>query len=152
MPLKLTAAQARAFGIRPPARADRPADGMNGIERSFWRGVLEPARARGDLVACWREPLKFRLGGRCWFCPDFAAVEPDGRLVLIELKGGWFRDDARVKTKVAASLYPHFGWLLVFRERRHGWRIHHVDGRGIGREPIRVAWIHGAALTAQDGR
>jgi len=144
MPLRLTTAQARALGIRPSARADRPADGMNRLERGFRDAVLAPALARGQLLAYWREPLKFRLGGRCWFCPDFAAIEPDGRLVLVEVKGGWFRDDAKVKTKVAAATYPHFGWLLVFREGRHGWQTRRVDGQGIGREPTRVAWIHGA--------
>jgi hypothetical protein len=146
MPLKLTAAQARTLGIRPPARtaaADRPADGLNRLERSFRDAVLEPARASGDLVAYWREPLKFRLGGATFYTPDFAAIEPDGRLVLIETKGGWFRDHAKVKTKVAAALYPQFRWLLVFREGRQGWRVLEVTGRGIGREPIRVAWIHG---------
>jgi hypothetical protein len=155
MALKLSAAQARSLGLRPPARsaaADRPVDGMNRLERSLRDTVLEPATRRGELVAYWREPLKFRLGGRCWFCPDFAAIEPGGRLVLIEVKGGWFRDDARVKTKVAASLYPHFAWLLLFREGRHGWRAYWVDGRGIAREPTRVAWMHGAVLTVQDGR
>jgi hypothetical protein len=146
MPLKLTAAQARALGIRPPARAaaaDRPADGLNRLERSFRDAVLEPARASGDLVAYWREPLKFRLGGATFYTPDYAAVEPDGRLVLIEVKGGWFRDDARVKTKVAASLYPQFRWLLVFREGRGGWRVLEVGPRGIGRDPIIVPWING---------
>jgi len=143
MPLRLTTAQARALGIRPSARADRPADGMNRLERGFRDAVLAPALARGQLLAYWREPLRFRLGGRCSFCPDFAAIEPDGRLVLIELKGGWFRDDAKVKTKVAAALYPHFGWLLVFREGRRGWSVRHVDSRGIRADPIIVPWING---------
>jgi hypothetical protein len=122
---------------------------MNGLERSFWRGVLEPARARGEVLACWREPLKFRLGGRVFWTPDFAAIEPDGRLVLIETKGGWFRDHAKVKTKVAAALYPQFRWLLVFREGRGGWRVLEVTGRGIGREPIVVPWIIRGVATIQ---
>jgi hypothetical protein len=63
------------------------------------------------------------------------------RLVCIEVKGGWFRDDAKVKVKVAAEMFPCFQWLLVFREKYHDWDVREVTSRGIGREPIRVPWI-----------
>jgi hypothetical protein len=65
------------------------------------------------------------------------------RLVFVETKG-FMRDDAAVKLKVAASMYPAFGWLLVTRDK-WGWEVREVAAGGIGREPIIVPWINGGA-------
>jgi len=142
--IRLSRSEARALGIRPPA-ADRPADGMNRTERRFAE-VLAGARARGQLVAYWREPIKLRLAGRTSYTPDFGvwmhhhgAIGPT--LALVEIKG-FLRDDAAVKIKVAASLYPCFRFLLCYRGRA-GWRTHEVTDRGIGVNPIEVPWIQG---------
>jgi hypothetical protein len=130
-------------------RAAVESDGMNKLERSFRDDVLEPAWRQHRIARYWREPVKLRLAGRCYFSPDFMAELPPGEhglppeLVLIEVKGGWFREDAKLKVRVAASDYPCFGWLLVFREGRRGWRCHRVTSRDISREPVIVPWIHG---------
>jgi hypothetical protein len=129
-----------------PVQSKAPSDGMNKLERAFRDLVLEPAWVRGDLARYYREPVKLRLAGRTWYMPDFLVAEcmeyPVMRLTLVEVKG-FMRDDAAVKLKVAASLYPHFRWLLVRRERVAGWLAWEVDGRGIGADSIYVPWIHG---------
>jgi hypothetical protein len=103
------------------------------------------------IAGAYREPLKFRVAGRCWYTPDFLVVQSphveDGircpALVCVEVKG-FMREDACIKLKAAADLYPTFGWILVYRGRRGGsWRVHEVTHRGIGREAIVVPWIHG---------
>lgn len=114
-------------------------DGLNKTERRFRDEVTSLVhRIR-------RESLKFRLAGRTWYTPDFIVQEfPYGTPPLcVEIKG-FMRDDAAVKLKTAASLYPEFRWLLV-RAIKGGWDVREVTGRGIGRERIAMAWIPGSA-------
>jgi hypothetical protein len=49
--------------------------------------------------------MKFRLADNTFYTPDFMVVMADGLLEAHEVKGFW-EDDARVKIKVAASLFP----------------------------------------------
>jgi hypothetical protein len=126
---------------KPPSQA--PRDGMNKTERAFAADVLDAACARHEIARWWREPVKLRLAGRTFYTPDFLVMMPDDRLVFGETKGR-MREDAAVKIKVATELYPCFGWLLVYREGRHGWRVHRVTAAGIGIDPIEVPWIHGS--------
>ncbi len=132
---------------KPPPLKKQPGDGMNKLERSFAQtlgeGILKPPYHR------WaREPIKVRLAGRTWFTPDFAVWFPytadtiSGRFTLIEVKG-FMRDDASVKLKVAADLYPEWRWLLVRRAGRHGWGVREVGRTGIGTHDIVVPWISG---------
>ena len=67
---------------------------------------LLTARLHAGTVAWFEfEGLKFRLADNTFYTPDFTVMLPDGEIELHEVKGFW-TDDARVKTKVAASLYP----------------------------------------------
>jgi len=45
-------------------------------------------------------------GERCRYTPDFLVVLPDGRFRLVEVKGPYCRDDARVKFLAAQQQYP----------------------------------------------
>lgn len=131
------------FAPAPPSRA--PDDGLNKTERAFRDDVLEPAKSRYVIGQWWREPVKLRLAGRTWYTPDYLVASAVSTLQLftfIEIKG-WLREDAAIKVKVAAEMYPYFRWLLVYREGRHGWRVHHVTDRGISINPISVPWIPG---------
>lgn len=146
----------RIYAAEPRPESRAPDDGLNKLERDFKDRVLEPAWVRGDLLGYAREPLKLDIGG-CYFIPDYAAAEHPcepqcpPRIVVIEVKGGFFRDDAKVKLAVAANKYPWLGWrwLLVFRDGRCGvgaWVVHEVDRRGIHREPVIVPWINGREM------
>jgi hypothetical protein len=118
---------------------------MNGLERRF-AGTLRLAVER-RLVRQWmREPFRLRLAGGVTYRPDFLVwPEPasDWRVTFVEVKGGLFRDDAKVKTKVVADRFPMFRWLLVTRDAGRGWEVRTVDCNGIGRKPIIVSWING---------
>jgi hypothetical protein len=134
------------FGITedvPTSKA--PDDGMNKTELTFARTL--GTHILKDPYHRWaREPVKVRLAGRTWYTPDFGVwfpYAPDEPFTLIEVKG-FMRDDAAVKLKVAASIYPEWRWLLARREGRHDWDVRQVTNRGIGTSPIRVSWIHGA--------
>lgn len=129
---------------QPSRRVLSLAGHLNKTEAAFWDRVRPSPLIR--QIA--REPVTFRLAGRTRYTPDFGVwpeliAEHDGRFTLCEVKG-FMRDDAAVKLKVAAEMFPWFRWLLVRRERRQGWgwEVREVDRGGIGREPIHVPWIH----------
>lgn len=57
------------------------------------------------------EGLKLRLADNTFYTPDFAVMAADGVIECHEVKGFW-QDDARVKIKVAADMYP-FRFIAV---------------------------------------
>lgn len=64
------------------------------------------------------EAIKLRLADDTYYTPDFVVLPADGILELHEVKGHW-RDDARVKIKVAAALFP-FKFIAVTRKKSVG--------------------------------
>jgi hypothetical protein len=65
------------------------------------------------------EGLKFRLADNTFYTPDFAVMKPDGQIEVHEVKGFW-TDDARVKIKVAAAMYPFKFIAVKVRPKRDG--------------------------------
>ena len=144
--MRISRAQARLFGIDSPKpkRAKSP-DGMNQTERLF-AAVLDQAVRQERVMRWWREPLTFRLAGNTRYTPDFLVVPriwTDWRLSIVEVKG-WMRDDAAVKIKVAADMYPCFTWWLAYRAKGGGWDVRPVTRAGIGRESFHPMQIWGA--------
>lgn len=120
----------------PPAPTRAPSDGMNKLERAFW----ERASARFGGRHVHREGLTVRLAGRTRYTPDFFIVPDDAyRYELYEIKG-FMRDDAAVKLKVAAEMYPCFSFYLVTREKGR-WACRQVTPRGISREVFTPEWL-----------
>lgn len=80
------------------------AGAMNKTEAAYAQhlGLLQAA---GEVAWFRFEGLKFRLADNTFYTPDFAVMRADGSLEAHEVKGFW-QDDARVKIKVAADLYP----------------------------------------------
>jgi hypothetical protein len=77
------------------------------------------ARRRAGEVAWFRfEGVKLRLADSTFFTPDYAVMLTSGEFELHEVKGYW-QDDARVKIKVAAEMYP-FRFIAVKRVK-NGW-------------------------------
>lgn len=66
---------------------------------------LELRKAAGDVLWYRFEGLKLRLADNTFYTPDFAVMRSTGQMECHEVKGFW-TDDARVKIKVAADLYP----------------------------------------------
>lgn len=87
---------------------------MNKTEAAFAKH-LENARITGKLIRWEFEGVKLRLAKKTFYTPDFLAVYPEV-FTFYEVKG-WWRDDARVKIKVAAKLYPYFAFIAVQLKR-----------------------------------
>lgn len=89
--------------------------GMNKTEANY-AYQLEMLK-KAEQILEWRfEPLKFKLATRTFYTPDFLVVKEEC-LEIHEVKGFW-KDDARVKIKVAAQMYPWFKWAAVQWKRK----------------------------------
>ena len=72
------------------------------------------ARLRATGIEPYIQAITLKLGHDCRYLPDFAFVDPTGRLTFWEVKG-FMRDDARVKLHVAARVFPRWRFVLVRR-------------------------------------
>ena len=81
---------------------------------------LELATACGE-VAWWAyEGISVKLAEGAHYRCDFAVMLPDGTFEFHEVKGFW-REAARVRIKVASSLYP-FRFIAV-KKNKAGWEV-----------------------------
>jgi hypothetical protein len=78
---------------------------MNKTEELYAQ-VLELQKHAGEILRWDFEPEKLRLADKTFYTPDFRVILPEGTVEFHEVKGFW-RDDARVKIKVAAELHPY---------------------------------------------
>jgi hypothetical protein len=92
---------------------------MNRTEAAYAQR-LELQRQAGEVVWFKFEAVKLRLADATFYTPDFAVMLADGVMEMHEVKGFW-EDDARVKIKVAASLYPFR--FVALTAKRGTWQI-----------------------------
>lgn len=83
---------------------------MNKTEAGYGQH-LELLKHAGEVLWYRFEGVKLRLADNTFYTPDFAVMAATGQMELHEVKGFW-EDDARVKIKVAAEMYP-FKFLAV---------------------------------------
>ena len=94
----------------------RPQRGVMNKLESQYAVTLESMKQRGEILDYQFEAITFKLGHRCTYTPDFLVVFPD-HFEIHEVKGHW-REAARVRIKVAASLYPWFRFVAVTERKR----------------------------------
>jgi hypothetical protein len=105
---------------------------MNGLEKRY-AAHLELRKLTGEILD-WRfEPMKLRLAPSTFFDVDFLVVAPPtdmgagafgaDEVELHEVKGHW-EDDARVKIKVAARMFPWWTFKGVMWDKaRKDWKF-----------------------------
>ena len=86
---------------------------MNRTEAEY-AALLEQMRRAGTVAWFKFEGVKLRLADNTFYTPDFAVMLSGGRMQMHEVKGHW-QDDAKVKIKVAADLYP-FEFIAVRKQ------------------------------------
>lgn len=99
------------------AKANKPRESMNQTE-SAYALYLEALKRSGRVLRYDFEPVKLRLADATYYTPDFRVLAQDGTLEFHEVKGFW-RDDARVKIKVAAEMHPYR--FLAVKKTKNGW-------------------------------
>ena len=96
---------------------------MNRTEAAYAE-YLEALKAAGEVLWVKFEGLKLRLADSTFYTPDFAVMRANGQIECHEVKGFW-QDDARVKIKIAADMYP-FRFLAVKAKPKKdggGWAV-----------------------------
>jgi hypothetical protein len=125
----------------PKKSADNKQKGMNRTEFEYSL-LLEARKQAGEILWWGFEAIKLKLTGRTFYTPDFAVIAQRAERIItgyymvprtqfIETKG-FLRDDANVKFKVAAELFP---WAEFFMYRKRpacyggGWELmKHLNG------------------------
>lgn len=111
--------------MRVLARAFPKTPGAINRTESAYASRLELLRIAGE-VSEWRyEAFTLKLADGVRYTPDFFVVLPSGYIELHEVKG-FFRDDARVKLRVAARQFQCFRFLLVVKQGQQ-WEISEVE-------------------------
>lgn len=67
------------------------------------------------------EEITLKLADDCRYTPDFWVLADDDVLEFHEIKGFW-RDDAKVKIRLAAKLFPQFRFR-AYRKDKSGWQV-----------------------------
>jgi hypothetical protein len=96
---------------------------MNGLEAAYAREVLEPLKLAGEIADYWFERLTLKLADDCRYTPDFVVQLASGEIECREVKGFW-QEDALIKIKVAATLFP-FRFVAIQRlpkKEGGGWK------------------------------
>lgn len=90
---------------------------MNKTEANYAR-YLDSLRAAHEIAWYRFEGVKLRLADNTFYSPDFAVMQGDGSMEMHEVKGFW-TDDARVKIKVAAEMYPFR--FVALKSKGNAW-------------------------------
>jgi hypothetical protein len=102
------------------ARPRHVAGEMNKTEAAYAQQL--DARIAAGEVLWWKfEAIKLQLAEKTTLTVDFFVQLANGELEAHEVKGHW-EEDARVKIKVAAAMYP-FRFLAIQREKGGSWKV-----------------------------
>lgn len=85
----------------------------------LYEAHLELMRIAGEVLWYKFEAMKLRLADNTFYTPDFIVMMSNGQLEAHEVKGYWL-DDARVKIKIAADIYPFRFVAAKPRAKRDG--------------------------------
>ena len=96
---------------------------LNKTEQAY-ANHLSALQAEGHILWHKFEGIKLRLADNTFYTPDFFVMKSDGMLECHEVKGFW-QDDARVKIKVASSIFPLKFIALKPRPKKDGggWQV-----------------------------
>jgi len=90
---------------------------MNKTEKRF--SLLLDAAIQAEEIERYEfERIKFRLAKNTYLTPDFYVVYPN-HIEIIEIKGGFIREDAIIKFKVAAEMFPEYKWKLIQQKNKN---------------------------------
>lgn len=92
---------------------------LNKTEREYWEHLKQSQLLDECIVWIGVQNITLKLADDCRYTPDFWTVEVGGQIVAREVKGFW-RDDAKVKIKVAARLFPWIKFVVV-KKLQYSW-------------------------------
>lgn len=111
--IRLSDAKSRLYAL-----GRLPTGTMNRTEAQY-EAYLTDLQHKGIILWHKFEGVKLRLADNTFYTCDFCVVASSGIVEMHEVKGYW-QDDARVKIKVAASLYPFKFVAVKAIAKKHG--------------------------------
>jgi hypothetical protein len=114
----LQAQQSHASTKNMQALGRLPTGTMNKTEAAYAQ-LLEIRKFAGEILWYEFEAIRLRLAKNTFYTPDFFLLTAGGQLQVHEVKGFW-KDDARVKIKMAASLFPFQFMAVTQRPKKAG--------------------------------
>lgn len=119
----------------------RPVPGEMNKTEARYADVLELERLAGEIIDFRFQPTKWRLADRTFYEPDFLVITADWTAQYHEVKAQWstgkagIEEDAGVKIKLAAELYPWFQFVLAMEraKKNGGGFIRTSYGKGFDR-------------------
>lgn len=118
------ATAAAGGGVKAKGQPQQKKDGMNKLEAEYAQ-ILEERKRKGEIAEWMYDAISLRLARSTFYHPDFLVMLPDGTLQIHETKG-FMRDDAAVKLKTAAAIFPFLSFFLVTKPRGGSWSIAEV--------------------------
>lgn len=91
---------------------------MNKLETAYSQ-LLDNWMMSGKILWYKFEGMKFRLADNTFFTPDFCVMMADSSMELHECKG-YMMDDANVKLKLCASLFPFPVFIIRANAKKDG--------------------------------
>lgn len=121
------AAKGQRGGMKAMQALGRMKSGELNKTEEAYRQHLDARRLAGEIVWYQFEPFALKLAPKTTYTPDFLVQLASGHLEVHEVKGFW-QDDARVKIKVAASMFPVFKFIAVQKAGKDdalgdGWKL-----------------------------
>lgn len=100
---------------------------MNGYEKRY-AAILGEQMRRGEIEWFQFDSVKLRLAEKCFYSPDFIVMTASGEIEIHEVKGSFIEDDAKVKLKVAAAMFPFRFRLCQLKKVKDPWIITVIGG------------------------
>jgi len=72
---------------------------------------LEILRSRPENIWIGVHVFRLRIAANTHYTPDFAALDTEGVFTFYDSKGGWTFEDAQLKMKLVARMFPFFRWV-----------------------------------------
>ena len=96
---------------------------MNKTEFAY-RDHLEALLHAGEILWYRFEGVTLKLADGCRYTPDFVLMNREGWIECHEVKGYW-QDDARIKIKIAAEMFPFRFVALKVKAKKDGggWSV-----------------------------
>ena len=95
---------------------------LNKTERRY----LATLRTNPNVKWIGIQSLTFKLGDDLRFTPDFCYLI-DGKLICVDTKGGFIREDSTIKIKVAARMFP-WAEFVVEQWKDNAWQTKEIKG------------------------
>jgi len=103
--------------VKPIERPQTDEQRLNKTEKAYL-AVLRSLGVKNLGI----QNITLKIADDCRFTPDFNYLAESGVMIFVDVKG-FQREDAFIKIKVAARMFPQFGFQIVKKDKNIGWDV-----------------------------